>query len=145
MIFLTIFRPGYGGRGGRGGGLRSTDTRGRPLLMRSPCLQSEETRNQRRKPFFGSNLVGQGWITLTAVKRVSNTAIFREATRAETLSSSSCTLPLLVVVALVYREQWIASGLCFALPSHSDDRASHVLLPIFTFFMWLLFFALDVF
>lgn len=51
----------------------------------------------------------------------------------------------IVVVALVHWEQCLLaanralnSSLCFLLPSHSDNRASHDLLPIF-FLLWLLF------
>lgn len=72
-----------------------------------------------------------------------NTAISREVTYVEALSS--CTLPLasgcsfglsgtMSLAAVVP----LSRSLCFALPSHSDNRVSHVLLPILTF-TWLLF------
>lgn len=72
-----------------------------------------------------------------------NTAIFGEVTCVETLSA--CTLPppggcsvgLLGTMSLAATVP-PAGSLCFALPSHSDNRVSHVLLPILPF-TWLLF------
>lgn len=108
MIFFTIFT----GQGGR-----STDTRGGssgagPL----PSIRGEDHPERWRR-----------W----------SGACKHCHFQGEPLSS--CTLPLLAVVALVYREQCLRlqrcpdRSLCFALPSHSDNRARHVLLPVWTF------------
>lgn len=111
MIFFTIFTRGQGGG-----------------AVSSPRLQSDE-RSKSKGMFSPSEFL--------------NTAIFGEVTCIETLST--CTLPLpggcsvgspgtMSLAATVPP----AGSLCFALPSHSDNRVSHVLLPILPF-TWLLF------
>lgn len=69
-----------------------------------------------------------------------NTAIVREVTsRRDPLLAHTPTSS--VAVASVYWEQCLRLlrwRPCFVLPSHSDNRVSHVLLPVLPF-TWLLF------
>lgn len=111
VFFFTIFTQGQGGG-----------------AVSSLRLQSEE-RSKSKGMFSPSEFL--------------NTAIFGEVTCVETLST--CTLPppggcsvgspgTMSLAATAPP----AGSLCFALPSHSDNRVSHVLLPILPF-TWLLF------
>lgn len=79
-----------------------------------------------------------------------NTAIFfREATNVHyplfscTLHNSGRSFGSLGTMSFG-RNRALTSSLCFLLPSHSDNRASHDLLPIF-FLLWLLFLHCNVF
>lgn len=119
MIFFTIFTQGWDGGGG------SSDTRG--CLFCSPCLQSEERNGKSRLMF-------QLGVDVCDDVDVLNTAIFGGGTSAETLPS--CTPPLAggCSFGLSGTMSGCSGGptrsLCFALPSHSDNRVSHVLLPV---------------